>query len=96
MTLRSHSKGSLARVRHKIEHARVLQGAVGAALLRRLVDDAILVLRGNFYHLDPPQADTLGGISWMELRRGRSSDRLREYLNRFVAENRALFPEGLT
>lgn len=91
MTLRSHSKGSLARVRHKIEHARILQGAVGEALLRRLVADGILVLRGNFYHLVPAQADTHTGISWMHLRHGRSSERLQSYLQNFVQANQALF-----
>jgi hypothetical protein len=91
MTLRSHSKGSLARVRHKIEHTRVLQGAMGEALLRRLVADGILTLRGNFYHLVPNQADPQTGISWMELRHGRSSDRLRLYLHNFVQANLPLF-----
>lgn len=91
MTLRSHSKGSLARVKHKIDHARVLQGAVGEQLLRQLVGDGILVLRGNFYHLDPKRADTLTEMSWMELRRGRSSDRLQTYLRKFVDANTALF-----
>jgi hypothetical protein len=91
MTLRSHSKGSLARVKHKIEHSRVLQGAVGKALLRQLVADDVLVLRGNFYHLVPERSDQHTGISWMELRRGRSSDRLKTYLNSFVRANGALF-----
>ncbi len=91
MTLRSHSKGSLARVKHKIEHARVLKGSIGDALLRQLVTDGILVLRGNFYHLVTEQADALTGISWMDLRHGRSSERLRTYLHTFVQANAQLF-----
>jgi hypothetical protein len=91
LTLRSHSKGSLARIKHKIEHARILQGTMGEALLRRLIDDGILVLRGNFYHLVPERSDQHTGISWMQLRRGRSSDRLRTYLHNFVQANVALF-----
>jgi hypothetical protein len=69
MTLRSHSKGSLARVRHKIEHARVLQGPIGEALLAKLLSDGVITLRGNFYHLVPTNADQHTGTSWMELRR---------------------------
>ncbi len=91
LTLRSHSKGSLARVRFKIDHARILQGAVGEALLSRLVNDGILVLRGNFYHLVPQQADQHTGISWLELRRGRSSKRLKTYLHNFVQANQSIF-----
>jgi hypothetical protein len=91
MTLRSHSKGSLARLRQKIEHARVLQGAMGEALLQRIINDGILNLRGKFYHLVPAQADARTGISWTELRRGRSSERLRQYLHDFVQANLHLF-----
>jgi hypothetical protein len=91
MTLRSHSKGSLARVKHKIEHARVLQGEIGKALLRQIVEDGILILRDNFYHLVPEKAAELTGVSWIDLRRGRSSGSLERYLNSFVQGHLNLF-----
>src|SRR5262249_19753243 len=76
MTLRSHSKGSLARYRHKIEHQRVLQGPVGEALLQSLVDDGILRRDDSFYHWVPERAQSLVGLDWHQLRRGEVSEKL--------------------
>jgi hypothetical protein len=45
---RSHSKGALAKYRHKIEHERVLRNALGENILRQLMKDKILTLDGSF------------------------------------------------
>ena len=84
MTLRSHSKGSLARYRHKIEHQRVLQGALGEALLNQLRRDKVLQLDDKFYHWNPERAAALVGISWQDLRRRQTSDLLTAYLESFL------------
>lgn len=91
LTLRSHSRGNLARFRKKVEHQRVLKGEVGEALLAALVGDGILQLRGSFYYWVPARADQLVGISWERLRRAETSITLAGYLERFVATNRKLF-----
>jgi hypothetical protein len=85
LTLRSHSKGSLARYRKKIEHQRVLQGPVGQALLEKLKVDGILRLEADFYHWVPEQAASLVGTSWHDLKMGMASDQLRAYLTDFLA-----------
>lgn len=84
MTLRSHSKGSLARYRHKVEHQRVLQGSLGEALLQTLIDDGILRRDDSFYHWVPERAQSLVGVDWHQLRRGEVSDKLNAYLQKFV------------
>jgi hypothetical protein len=81
MTLRSHSKGSLARYRYKIEHQRVLKNN-GRKILDRMCEDNILVLKRDFYHWDPEKASILLGISWHDLRNGRYNQRVLEYLDR--------------
>jgi hypothetical protein len=91
-TLRSHSRGSLARVKDKIEHARVVKNAAGRTLLSSLVGDGIFRIDGNFYHYQPDVASRILGVTWQQLRRGGSSDALSRYLTRFVEANRDLFP----
>jgi hypothetical protein len=87
MTLRSHSRGGLARYRDKLEHQRVLQGDLGVALLRRLTRDGILSLKDNFYYWQSDKAKDLVGISWTDLRKGITTDSLTQYLRSFIQDN---------
>lgn len=80
MEFRSHSKGSLAKFKDKIEHRRVLQDDTGRAVLRQLLADGILTLSGSFYTLHPDGIDRHLGVSWHDMRRGRMGDRLLPYL----------------
>jgi hypothetical protein len=86
MTLRSHSKGNLARFRDKIEHQRVLKGPVGRALLEKLVEDKILVRDEKFYFWNPSVADEVVGVTWGDLRLGVCPALLTAYLKQFVEE----------
>lgn len=52
ISFRSHSKGSLKRYRHKIEHARMTKGT-GRAVLDRMISEGILTLDGDMYTLHP-------------------------------------------
>ena len=90
---RSHSRGGLARSRQKIDTRRVLKGEVGRALLGRLTDDGILMLRegGSRYFWNPTEADRLLGVTWIDLRQGQIPDALREYLSDFIVRNSELF-----
>ncbi len=91
MTLRSHGRGGWARYHRKIEHARVLKGALGEALLNRLLTDRLLRLENGFYHWAPDTAAKLIGVSWLQLRQGHASPTLSAYLQQFVTENASLF-----
>jgi len=84
MAFRSHSKGALARYRHKIEHERVLKNAIGHAVLARLVGDEILSLQGNFYYLNVDNLAAKVGVSWQDLRRGTIPDSMRAYIRTIV------------
>lgn len=77
---RSHSRGSLAKYRHKIEHERVLRNDIGRSVLGKLVEDRILSVKGNFYHLDPSRLGDCVGVTWHDLRRGHFPDCLAVYL----------------
>lgn len=80
LEFRSHSKGSLAKYRYKIEHERVLKNEVGKAVLNKLVTDKILILKGNLYHLDPTKLNDHLGVSWQDLRKGQTPDSFIAYL----------------
>lgn len=77
---RSHGKGTLGKYRHKIEHERVLRNDMGRAILARLISDEILTLEGEFYILHQEEVSEHLGITWLDLRKGRTTDQLLAYL----------------
>jgi hypothetical protein len=77
---RSHSKGTMAKLRDKVEHERIAGNDVGRPVLQRLVNDGILVPEGIFYFLEPANVDRLLGVSWMRLREGETNQKLVAYL----------------
>jgi hypothetical protein len=77
---RSHSRGTMAKLRAKVENERVAGNDVGRPVLERLVKDGILVPDGNFYFLEPSKVDQFLGVSWMRLREGVVNQKLVEYL----------------
>jgi hypothetical protein len=78
---RSHSRGTLARLKDKIENKRVLGNDVGERVLRQLRRDEIVTLEGNHYFLQPANVHQHLGISWADLRKGKSSQKLLRYLS---------------
>ncbi|HCU0895603.1 hypothetical protein [Serratia marcescens] len=60
MAFRSHSKGRLARLQDKINHARMLRDDDGRALLEQLIKDNVISSEGHMYYLEP---NTLGRIT---------------------------------
>lgn len=92
-SLRSHSKGSLARFRDKVEHRRVLKSQMGRALLELLVSDGILRLTGEFYHWVPERAAALLQVSWHDLRNRRVTPAMKRYFSEFIAANPQHFRE---
>ena len=90
---RSHSRGSLARTKQKIEHRRILQGELGQALLIQLENDQILMSGdgGSRYFWNAEKADFLLGVTWQDLRQWAMPETLREYLSRFIQEHPKLF-----
>lgn len=87
LTLRSHKKGSLARVRDKVESEHVLGDGIGRRVLDRMVKDGLLQLIGKFYHWGTERADALVGVSWPQLHRSETSAKLRDYLNSIVSQS---------
>jgi hypothetical protein len=77
---RSHSKGTMAKLRAKVENERVAGNDMGMPVLERLVRDGILVPNGAFYFLQPTNVDKFLGVSWTRLREGEVNQKLVEYL----------------
>ncbi len=77
---RSHSRGRLARLKDKIHSDRVLKNTTGEAVLRKLIADGVLILEGSHYFIDPEKLSQKIGISWVNFRKGKTSEKLDEYL----------------
>lgn len=80
MSFRSHSKGRLARFKDKIEHARMMKGPVGEALLRKLLQDKVLSLEPPMYFLEPNILGEKVGISFLDAKLKRYSRQAIEYV----------------
>lgn len=80
LEFRSHSRGTMARYRPKIEHERTLKNEIGQSVLRKLREDKILSLQGNHYILDPEKLNTHLGVTWTDLRKGEMPETLVGYL----------------
>jgi hypothetical protein len=91
MAFRSHKKGQLARLKAKIDHARMLKGNLGRELLGQLLHDRVVGIDGKFYFWDRQVSDTRFGVSWQDLRRGFAPNKLLAYLHAFVEAHRHLF-----
>jgi hypothetical protein len=76
---RSHSRGTMAKLRAKVENERVAGNDVGGPILKRFITDGILVPDGRFYFLQPANVDKFLGVSWMRLREGEVNQKLVEY-----------------
>lgn len=76
----SHSRGGLAKYRQKIEHERVLRGDIGWLLLNALVSEGVLKKDVRFYHVNMATFSSKLGISWHQLRRYETSNKLEKFL----------------
>jgi hypothetical protein len=76
VSFRSHSKGSLARYRHKIEHERMTKGA-GQSVLDLLVQSKILSLDipRSMYFLDPNKLAEVAGANYADTMAQQFSDK---------------------
>jgi hypothetical protein len=83
---RSHSRGSLARFKDKIESERVSRGTLGKCLLGMLISDRILRLEGKFYYLDPAQCSNRLGVTYYDLKNRALTEKARGYLDSFLAK----------
>jgi hypothetical protein len=77
---RSHSKGTMAKLRAKVDNERVAGNDIGMPVLERLLQDGILFPSGAFYFLQPANVDKFLGVSWTRLREGEVNQKLVEYL----------------
>jgi hypothetical protein len=85
LAFRSHSKGQLARYKGKIEHQRMMKGDTGRAVLKQLMDDDVVSLRGPMYYLDPDALGAKGGAACVDIKLKQYSQKTREYVQRVIA-----------
>lgn len=77
MSFRSHSKGSLARYKAKLDHARMRKGS-GQAILDKLISDGIVKADGAMYVLEPMVLGEKAGASYQNaVRRQYGADAVR-------------------
>ena len=83
ISFRSHSRGSLARFRGKIEHRRMTKGT-GRAVLDQMLAEGILELRESMYFLDPDRLAETTGLSYLDCMECRFGERAVEFVQRAV------------
>ncbi|HWI82637.1 hypothetical protein, partial [Ramlibacter sp.] len=86
LAFRSHSKGQLARYKGKIEHQRMMKGDTGRAVLKQLMEDEVVSLKGPMYFLDPDALGAKVGAAFVDIKLKRFSDKTREYVQRVISQ----------
>lgn len=81
IAFRSHSKGSLARYRAKIDHARMTKGS-GQAILDLLCHDRVLSIDGPMYVLDQDRLTDCVGINYTDCMTRRFSEKAVAFVRR--------------
>ena len=77
---RSHSKGSLAKLKDKIEHQRVLKDVYGEKLLNKLVKTGVIYQEGKMYHINPEELDNNLGLDWIGIRKYEINEKTKKFL----------------
>ncbi|MFG6473346.1 NACHT domain-containing protein [Klebsiella variicola] len=84
MAFRSHSKGRLARLQDKINHARMLRGEDGRMLLSQLVEDGVISPENHMYYLEPNLLGSVAGASFLQVNTKNYSDETLQYVARAI------------
>lgn len=80
MAFRSHSKGRLARLKDKVDHARMLKDDRGRALLEKMKAERIISSEKHMYFLDPEALGMKAGASFQDVNLKRYTDQTMAYL----------------
>lgn len=86
IAFRSHSKGSLARLRDKIDHQRISKGP-GAAIRDKLIEDRVIYVRGRMYHLNPEMLGSIVGATFQDASTRSFNEKTVDYV-RQIAEHK--------
>jgi hypothetical protein len=81
MAFRSHSKGSLARYKYKIEHERMTKGS-GKKILALMLSENIISLNGSMYFLDPVRLGERVGATYVDCAARQFSARTLDFVRR--------------
>lgn len=81
LAFRSHSKGQLARLKDKLDHARMSKGC-GAKLIEKMREDKVITQEGRMYILDPDALRDVLGTSFSEARAKSFGEKTLNYLRR--------------
>lgn len=84
IAFRSHSKGSLARYRNKLDHARMTKGT-GQLVLNALKQEGVITTKGDFYHLDANALGAKVGASYQDCTRKSFSQHTIDWLIRAIS-----------
>lgn len=84
MAFRSHSKGRLARLQDKVEHARMLRGTDGRTLLMKLIEDGVISAESHMYYLDPNKLGSVTGASFLSVNTKNYSENTVAYIKQAI------------
>lgn len=84
MAFRSHSKGRLARLQDKINHARMLRGVDGRVLLNKLIEDGVITSESHMYYLEPNKLGSVTGASFLDVNKKSYSEETILYIKKVI------------
>jgi hypothetical protein len=84
LAFRSHGRGRLARIKDKVESARMTKGDLGVAIRHRLMQDGIILLEGSMYFLNSNNLGKTVGATYQDLNLKRFNDKVRSYVSTIV------------
>lgn len=84
ITFRSHSKGSMARYKWKINDARISGHDVGKLLIDRLLKTGIIEEKGIMYYLNRDKTAQLLGLTFDKLKTTSPTPQMAQFLNEVI------------
>lgn len=87
MAFRSHSKGRLARLQDKVNHARMLRDIDGRTLLAKLIVDGVISAESHMYYLEPNKLGSITGASFLDVNKKNYSGKTIDYIKNAIDFN---------
>lgn len=86
ITFRSHSKGSMARYKGKIDDSRISGHDIGKLLINSLLENGIIEDKGYMYHLNRSRTAELLGLTFDKLQATSPTPQMAKFIKRIIDE----------
>lgn len=89
ITFRSHSKGSMARYKGKIDDSRISGHGIGKSLIKKLLKEGIIYEQGCMYFLDRNRTASKLGLTFDKLQATSPTSQMVDFINTVLSESKS-------